>query len=63
MRLITVRAVMPFVPLANAKRVSASFKISQLRFTSPYAFAISTLSPRSTRTTPENPVSEATTSS
>src|SRR4051812_20505960 len=58
-RLTTLRAVRPFVPLASANRVSAAFGMSQPRSASPYAFTISTVSPRSTRTTPEKPASEA----
>ncbi len=58
-RLTTVRAVKPFIPLAIANRVSVAFGIACARSASPYACASSTPPELSTRTTPENPVSWA----
>src|SRR5918992_3493218 len=58
-RLTTATAVNPFVPLAMANCVSTVFGTSYPRWASPYALASSTSSPRSTRTTPEKPLSAA----
>ena len=52
-------AVRPFMPLAIAYRVSSEFAIPWARSASPYDTSISTLPARSTRTTPEKPVSRA----
>ena len=56
----TVRAVSAFVPLAMPNRVSTALGMPQPRCARPYALASSTRPPRSTRTTPENPVATAT---
>ena len=52
-----------FRPLASPKRVSTAFGISKPRCARPYALASSIRSPWSIRTTPENPVPDASTSS
>ncbi|CAN5736449.1 hypothetical protein BH18ACT17_BH18ACT17_01660 [soil metagenome] len=56
---MTVSAVNPFAPLASANRVSIELAMPCARSASPKAFANSVVSPRSTRTTPQNPVSVA----
>src|SRR6478672_3177658 len=58
-RLTTVSAVSPFVPLARPNCVSVVFGIPCPRSARPYAFDSSTPLPFSTRTTPENPARSA----
>jgi hypothetical protein len=58
-KLTTVAAVSPFVPLAIANRVSTVFGIRCARSARPYALANSITPPRSTETTPANPLCSA----
>jgi hypothetical protein len=55
-KLTTVSAVSPFVPLAIANRVSKVFGIWKARWARPYALPNSISPPRSTDTTPANPL-------
>src|SRR5215510_9349807 len=59
-KLTTVSAVSPLVPLAIANRVATVFGIWQARSARPYAPANSVAPPRSTDTTPLNPACSAT---